>query len=43
MKDFKKEMYKAYVANMTFYGKPILGYKKWEKAVKETAKERSKE
>lgn len=35
-KEFRKQMYESYKANMTFYGKPIRPYKEWLKDVLNT-------
>lgn len=32
-KEFRKQMYENYKANMRFYGKPIQPYKEWLKEV----------
>lgn len=35
-KDFRKQMYECYKANMRLYGMPILSYKEWLKDVLNT-------
>lgn len=35
-KNFRKQMYENYKANMRFYGKPIRPYKEWLKDVLNT-------